>query len=65
VGMQSEYCIRATALAALDRGHPVTLVRGAHATYDGDLPARQVSQRVEAELSDAGVALANPDGLPF
>jgi nicotinamidase-related amidase len=64
-GMQSEYCIRATALAALDRGHPVTLVRGAHATYDGDLPARQVSQRVEAELSDAGVALANPDGLPF
>jgi nicotinamidase-related amidase len=51
--------------AALDRGHRVTLVRGAHATYDGDLPARQVSQRIEAELSDAGVALANPDGLPF
>jgi nicotinamidase-related amidase len=64
-GMQSEYCIRATALAALDRGHPVTLVRGAHATYDGELPAGQVSQRIEAELSAAGVGLADPDGLPF
>lgn len=27
-GMQSEYCIRETSLAALRRGHPVVLVRG-------------------------------------
>jgi nicotinamidase-related amidase len=64
-GMQSEFCIRATSLAALDRGHPVILVRGAHATYDGDLTAQQTSECVEAELSAAGVELANPHDLPF
>jgi nicotinamidase-related amidase len=64
-GMQSEYCVRATSLAALDRGHPVILVRGAHATYDGDLAAQQTSERVEAELSAAGVTLVDPQDLPF
>jgi nicotinamidase-related amidase len=62
-GMQSEYCIRATSLAALDRGHPVILVRGAHATYDGNLTAQQTSARVEAELSAAGVTLADPQDV--
>jgi len=33
-GLQSEYCIRATCSAALDRGNRVHLVRAAHATYD-------------------------------
>jgi nicotinamidase-related amidase len=64
-GMQSEYCIRATSLAALHRGHRVILVRGAHTTYDGDVSAQQMSERVEAELAAAGVELADPDDLPF
>src|SRR5215475_1407054 len=39
-GMQSEYCVRETSLAALRRGLFVLLVRGAHATYgDGQRTA--------------------------
>jgi nicotinamidase-related amidase len=60
VGMQSEFCVRETALAALDRGHRVTLVPGAHATYDAAVPAA-----VESELSARGAALAAPAALPF
>ncbi|GAA3424268.1 isochorismatase family protein [Streptosporangium sandarakinum] len=60
-GMQSEWCVRATALAALERGHPVTLVRGAHATYDAGEPAAAVSRRVEEELAVAGVRIADLD----
>ncbi len=55
-GMQSEYCIKETSLAALRRGHPVVLVRGAHATYDGEIPARATSEAVETELSTASAA---------
>lgn len=65
VGMQSEYCIRETSLAALRRGHPVVLVRGAHATYDGEVPARATSQVVETELRTAGVSVLDPAELPF
>ena len=64
-GMQSEFCIRETSLAALRQGHPVVLVRGAHATYDGDVPARQTSQGIEAELSAAGVSVIDPAELRF
>ena len=47
VGMQSDYCIRATTLAALERGYTVTL--GPHATYgDG------IAETVSAELRAAG-----------
>jgi nicotinamidase-related amidase len=60
VGMQSEYCVRETALAALNRGHTVRLVRGAHATYDGDRPAAEISARIERELAEAGVELIEP-----
>lgn len=56
-GMQSEFCVRATALSAQDKGFPVFVVRGAHATYDGDSPADQVSREVEKELDGAGVSI--------
>ncbi|GAA3143775.1 hypothetical protein GCM10010466_38500 [Planomonospora alba] len=62
-GMQSEWCVRETSLAAMARGHAVTLVQGAHATYDGDEPAEVVSRRVEEELAAVGVTLAAPDEL--
>jgi nicotinamidase-related amidase len=64
-GMQSEYCVRETSLSALRRGHPVLLVRGAHATYDGEVPARVTSDAVEAELSAAGVSVVDPGGVSF
>jgi nicotinamidase-related amidase len=57
VGLQSNYCVRATSLAAIQRGHSVTLVSGAHATYDEDQPAADISKDVEDELQAAGVAI--------
>ncbi|HEY3866900.1 MAG TPA: isochorismatase family protein [Actinocrinis sp.] len=65
VGMQSEYCVRETALAALDRKHPVTLVRGAHATYPGDEPAEVTSRQIEEELAKAGVKIVDPADVEF
>ncbi|RKN37915.1 isochorismatase family protein [Streptomyces hoynatensis] len=53
-GMQSEFCVRGTALGALRRGHRVALIRGAHATYDAAVPAA-----VEEELRAAGVLVAD------
>jgi nicotinamidase-related amidase len=65
VGMQSEYCVRATALAALSRNHPVTLVHGAHSTYPGDEPAQETSRQVEEELLKAGVKIVDPEDVEF
>ncbi len=62
---QSEYCIRETSLAALHLGHPVVLVRGAHATYDGEVPARARSEAIETELRTAGVSVLDSAELPF
>src|ERR1035438_6377974 len=64
-GMQSEFCIRETSLSALRRGHPVVLVRGAHATYDGEVPAGETSRAIESELRAAGVSVFDPGDLPF
>jgi nicotinamidase-related amidase len=64
-GMQSEFCVGATALAALHRGHHVTLVRGAHATYDGELPAAVVSRQVEEGLREAGVSVLDREAVTF
>jgi nicotinamidase-related amidase len=64
-GMQSEYCIRETSLSALRRGHRVTLVHGAHATYDGAVPARVISRRVEEELGGAGVSVVDRQEVSF
>jgi hypothetical protein len=41
------------------------VVRGAHATYDGEIPARDTSAAVEAELAAAGASVLAPAGLPF
>ncbi|KAG0705787.1 Isochorismatase-like protein [Suillus ampliporus] len=65
VGMQSDYCVRATCSAALDRGNTVILIKGAHATYDrievwnGGMvtKALDVELEIEAELEEAGVNL--------
>ncbi|MQA97106.1 MAG: isochorismatase family protein [Streptosporangiales bacterium] len=65
VGMQSEFCIRATALAALRRDHRVTLVRGAHATYHGEVPAAETSRQIDLVLGAAGVEVTDPEKVTF
>ncbi|HEY6399007.1 MAG TPA: isochorismatase family protein [Solirubrobacteraceae bacterium] len=64
-GMQSEYCIRETALGAVELGYSVSLVRGAHATYDDELPAEEASRNVEQELEAAGVCVVDPATVTF
>lgn len=72
VGMQSDFCIRATCSAALGRGNDVILIKGAHATYDrmevwyggGVTPASRIEGEIEAELVEAGVVLLEMKDLP-
>jgi nicotinamidase-related amidase len=64
-GMQSEYCIRETALGARGLGYSVSLVRGAHTTYDDELPASETSRNVERELEAAGVSVVDPAAVTF
>jgi nicotinamidase-related amidase len=54
-GMQSEFCIEATSRGALAEGFKVSLPRGAHATYDGDQSAGDVSAQTETTLESEGV----------
>ena len=65
VGMQSDYCVRATTLAALERNHPVTVVSGAHATYDDDKPAADISNDIEDQLRSAGATIGSVDDKLF
>ena len=75
--MPTDFCIRATCGAALERGNTVFLVEDAHATYDrceeyasgagGPLlvtPAHKVEKEVERDLEDRGVFLIKVDDLP-
>lgn len=72
IGMQSDYCVRATCSAALGRGNEVILIRGAHATFDrneiwngGSITIAQVvAAEIEAELEEAGVSLLDMEYLP-
>src|SRR6478735_7800079 len=42
-GLQSELCVQATALGALERGFHVVVPAAAHATFDGDEPAAAIA----------------------
>lgn len=72
VGMQSDYCVRATCSAALDRGNEVILIRDAHATLDRDeiwnggsvTSAHVIEGEIEAELEEAGVHILDMKDLP-
>lgn len=63
VGFQTDFAVKATALAATARGNEVLLIRGAHGTGNGIevlhgggiKPASRIVQEVETELEDAGV----------
>lgn len=64
-GMQSNYCVAATAWGAMANGFSVELASGAHATYDEDLPAADISVRVERTLSDDGVKVVPAEDISF
>jgi len=55
-GAATNWCIRATAYGALDRGYDLTLVKDAHTTQSMDLPD---GQRVEAAMliTDLNIAM--------
>jgi nicotinamidase-related amidase len=57
IGLQSDMCVRASALAAKHEGFDVTVTRELHATYDGGHPgsedprsASQISDEIQSEL---------------
>ncbi|KFY91663.1 hypothetical protein V500_04533 [Pseudogymnoascus sp. VKM F-4518 (FW-2643)] len=62
MGLQSDYCIQATARSAIAR-YPsarVSLVHGAHGTYNDEKNGRsaeEVSEQIEKELKDEGVII--------
>lgn len=64
-GLQSNYCIRATTLGALEHGYAVTVVSDGHSTIeDGVTPAAEVSAAINAELGDR-VTLLPADDVRF
>lgn len=57
IGVQSDICVRASSIGAIDAGFQVSLDRNMHATYDGGWPgategpsATEISDRVQAEV---------------
>jgi nicotinamidase-related amidase len=64
-GMQSEFCIEETSRGALREGFSVLLPRGAHATYDGEQSAAEVSEGVENVLEAVGVAVVDQSAVAF
>jgi nicotinamidase-related amidase len=59
-GIQSEYCVRETSLGALAAGFKVTLLQGAHSTYDdadSGKSATQLEAEVEEELKARGAVV--------
>ncbi|KFY46161.1 hypothetical protein V494_00578 [Pseudogymnoascus sp. VKM F-4513 (FW-928)] len=62
MGVQSDFCVQATIRSAIAR-YPsarVSLVHGAHGTYDNEKrgkSAEEVSEQIERELKDEGVVI--------
>jgi nicotinamidase-related amidase len=57
-GVQSDYCVRATSKGALAAGFDVTLLQGAHSTYDmEDKSARVIENDIDEELGKLGAKL--------
>lgn len=54
-GIQSECCVAATSRGALEAGFQVTVLKGAHSTYDADSKsALEIERDVEQQLKDKG-----------
>lgn len=55
-GIQSECCVLETSKGALDLGFTVTLLQGAHSTYDGDsdtTPPKKSAADIERDVEEA------------
>ncbi|KAK5999703.1 hypothetical protein QM012_005109 [Aureobasidium pullulans] len=63
VGLQTDFCVRASILGAITAGFTasrITLLRGAHSTFDNTTEGKsytQVKEDVEAQLAELGVCL--------
>jgi nicotinamidase-related amidase len=57
VGMQSEYCLQESCLAAAEAGFDVQVPSALHATYDDGRRAAEISADVELVLTAAGVTI--------
>ncbi|KAJ7727610.1 Isochorismatase-like protein [Mycena metata] len=72
VGLLSEFSIKSTCKAALQRGNTVFLMAGAHGTYDHKdlveagrvIPAETIQTQVEEELDKAGAIILEMKYLP-
>lgn len=64
-GLQSEFCVQATAVGALERGFDVIVPAGAHTTYDDGEAAEQIVERITLELVAAGVEVVELDEVRF
>jgi nicotinamidase-related amidase len=65
IGVQSELCLRSSALGALSHGFKIYVPAGLHSTYDGGYPgatsgpsASELSRQVQIELEAAMENLA-------
>jgi nicotinamidase-related amidase len=57
-GIQSDYCVGETGKGALAAGFDVTLLRGAHSTYDsGGKTAEEIEREIEEELRGKGAKI--------
>lgn len=66
VGAQSEFCVRETSLAALQRGISVELVQQAHGTHAGvKRTSTEIATAIEEELSRAGARIIDIDDVTF
>jgi nicotinamidase-related amidase len=71
VGLQTDYCVRASILGAIASGFDasnVTLLRGTHSTYDNASTGKsyqQVKQDVEQQLMGVGVCLQDWEKFSF
>jgi len=71
VGLQTDFCVRASVLGAIASGFNasnITLLQGAHSTYDDASTGKSyllIKEDVEKQLSDLGVGLLSWQDLAF
>lgn len=71
VGLQTDFCVRASILGAIASGFDasnITLLQGAHSTYDNASTGksyRQIKEDVEKQLTGLGVRLQRWEKFAF
>jgi nicotinamidase-related amidase len=56
-GMQSEFCVSATAQGGKAAGFDVAVLRGAHTTFDQERSADEIAVATEHDLAGDGIAI--------